>query len=61
MMDKIPAEIILQIGKSSTRHDYYQMVLVSKFFYSFFISELYHHVRLPMNQYEEGWYGRLSH
>ncbi|RHZ46506.1 hypothetical protein CDV55_100743 [Aspergillus turcosus] len=52
-MDKIPVEIILHIGHFFTRHELFQLVLVSKSFYALFIPQLYHHVRLPLTRYDE--------
>lgn len=52
-MDKVPVEIALHIGFFSTRHDLFQLVLVSKSFYALFIPQLYRHVRLPLTRYDE--------
>lgn len=51
-MNKIPVEIILHIGYLVTRHELFQLVLVSKSFYTLFIPQLYHHVRLPLSHYD---------
>ncbi|KAF7159474.1 hypothetical protein CNMCM5623_004812 [Aspergillus felis] len=58
-MNKIPVDICLHIGQFCTRHDLFQLVLVSKSFYALFIPQLYNHVRLPLTRYDESihcWY-----
>ncbi|GLA37636.1 hypothetical protein AnigIFM63309_004586 [Aspergillus niger] len=56
-LDHLPVELILQIVPFLTKHDYAQLVLVCKSWYSLFISHLYHHVVLPLNHYCGFGYG----
>lgn len=52
MLTKIPSEILLQIIPFLTPSDHTQLVLVSKAWYTVFIPHLYHHVSLPVNEYD---------
>ncbi|GCB21110.1 hypothetical protein AAWM_03995 [Aspergillus awamori] len=58
-LDDLPGELILQIVPLLTTQDYAQLVLVCKSWYSLFISHLYHHVVLPLNDYIDADYGRF--
>ena len=52
MLTKIPSEILLQIIPFLTPPDYTRLVLVCKAWYTMFITHLYHHVSLPLNEYD---------
>ncbi|GAA92446.1 similar to An12g01780 [Aspergillus luchuensis IFO 4308] len=52
MFAKIPSEILLHIIPFFTPPDYTRLVLVCNAWYTAFIPHLYHHVSLPLNEYD---------
>ncbi|PYI14757.1 hypothetical protein BO99DRAFT_12159 [Aspergillus violaceofuscus CBS 115571] len=50
MLDQVSREIILWILSLLNTEDYTHMVLVCRTWYSLFISHLFRHVRLPLNE-----------